>query len=188
MAQNDAAHAAHCCGFHGCKYVDDDRCPVVKGKITREKDAGWCQEPELVDDPWACRAVDEPGHLAPSSMTRGEALDALTAALLAAEELFAQGPPVEAYVELPCGTLLFFSLVGVERKQRLWFQREDADDEQKPGHLRISGGNMKERVEAAAALEELYAELCKARAMQQVEIERALMIARDFVTSLREGR
>lgn len=58
---NNAGHAAHCCPTHGCKYesgFDEPSCPVVLGLIEREPHAGWCQEPELVDDPEACRRED----------------------------------------------------------------------------------------------------------------------------------
>ena len=55
-------HVAHCCQVHGCKYggeEDDHLCPVVAGKIKREENAGWCQEPGLVDDPKVCRLPGE---------------------------------------------------------------------------------------------------------------------------------
>lgn len=31
---NTRVHATHCCAEHGCKYGDDDECPVVTGKVS----------------------------------------------------------------------------------------------------------------------------------------------------------
>lgn len=55
-------HVTHCCPVHGCKYEyvgDPVTCPVVLGKIKREKNAGWCQEPNMVHDPEVCRLEGE---------------------------------------------------------------------------------------------------------------------------------
>lgn len=60
-------HAAHCCNVHGCKYSSDapSQCPVELSLIEREKNAGWCQEPGLVEDPAACRNHGEEGAYPP---------------------------------------------------------------------------------------------------------------------------
>jgi hypothetical protein len=53
-------HASHCCRVHGCKYessFDEPTCPVVLGLVEQEPGAGWCQEPEVVSDPEACRGA-----------------------------------------------------------------------------------------------------------------------------------
>lgn len=52
------AHAAHCCKEHGCKYASLD-CPVESGEVQRQFNAGWCQEPGLVEDPEKCRVEGE---------------------------------------------------------------------------------------------------------------------------------
>lgn len=57
-------HAAHCCAVHGCKYSSADireesDCPVYDGRVERECNSGWCQEPCLVDDPNSCRRDGE---------------------------------------------------------------------------------------------------------------------------------
>lgn len=53
-------HARHCCPVHGCKYTaEPSRCPVVLKKVERERDAGWCQEPGMVEDPESCRKHGE---------------------------------------------------------------------------------------------------------------------------------
>lgn len=31
-----AVHVGHCCVAHGCKYVDDEYCPVAKGKLEQK--------------------------------------------------------------------------------------------------------------------------------------------------------
>ena len=30
---NIGVHAAHCCKWHGCKYGEDEICPVVLGNV-----------------------------------------------------------------------------------------------------------------------------------------------------------
>jgi hypothetical protein len=66
-------HARHCCPIHGCKYEEpeegNDRCPVVLGKVRREFDGGWCQEPFLTTDPAVCR---QPGERMPSTEEEDE--------------------------------------------------------------------------------------------------------------------
>ena len=42
-------HAAHCCKWHGCKYGEDEICPVVLGKVEQEYPCEWCSE-ELKDE------------------------------------------------------------------------------------------------------------------------------------------
>lgn len=67
-------HRTHCCKIHGCKYEsyeDQSTCPVVLGKVEQIKGYGWCQEPELVSDPEACRGlgVDRVGDPGPWEAT-----------------------------------------------------------------------------------------------------------------------
>lgn len=33
---NEGVHAAHCCAAHGCKYGNDNDCPVVAGRVSQE--------------------------------------------------------------------------------------------------------------------------------------------------------
>jgi len=41
---NIAVHAYHCCKWHGCKYGDDDTCPVVNGYVKQLYLCEWCYE------------------------------------------------------------------------------------------------------------------------------------------------
>ena len=46
---NISVHASHCCKWHGCKYGEDEICPVVLGKVEQEYPCEWCSE-ELEDE------------------------------------------------------------------------------------------------------------------------------------------
>lgn len=39
-------HATHCCTDHGCKYGDDDVCPVKSGDVAQEYPCEWCSAEE----------------------------------------------------------------------------------------------------------------------------------------------
>ena len=59
-SEGHEVHSRHCCLVHGCKYTTDPSdCPVMTKKVLRERDAGWCQEPGMVDDPESCREHGE---------------------------------------------------------------------------------------------------------------------------------
>lgn len=48
---NIEIHAYHCCKWHGCKYGDDDACPVVNGRIRQLYLCEWCHE-DLENEDW----------------------------------------------------------------------------------------------------------------------------------------
>lgn len=45
MAGNIGTHVTHCCERHGCKYGEDETCPVVQKKNNQEYPCEDCQNP-----------------------------------------------------------------------------------------------------------------------------------------------
>ena len=41
---NIGVHATHCCKWHGCKYGEDEICPVVLGKVEQEYPCEYCHD------------------------------------------------------------------------------------------------------------------------------------------------
>jgi hypothetical protein len=97
-------HATHCCPVHGCKYGDED-CPVADGRVEREIDRGWCQEPDVVTDPSVCRKGGE-------YRADGD-----------------YGPVIEDDEELPRPSPDFQSFVAALREEAEWSATIHEDDD-----------------------------------------------------------
>lgn len=46
MAGNIGTHVTHCCERHGCKYGEDETCPVVQKQNGQEYPCEDCQNPQ----------------------------------------------------------------------------------------------------------------------------------------------
>jgi len=44
--EQQGVHAGHCCEKHGCKYGDDDVCPVATGDVEQHHPCEWCSAEE----------------------------------------------------------------------------------------------------------------------------------------------
>ena len=42
LEENKDVHTEHCCIIHGCKYLDDEGCPVVTGKKKQSYQCEYC--------------------------------------------------------------------------------------------------------------------------------------------------
>lgn len=41
---NSGVHRTHCCQEHGCKYSEDDTCPVVNGQVKQDYPCESCED------------------------------------------------------------------------------------------------------------------------------------------------
>lgn len=50
--RNDRVHVEHCCAKHGCKYGEDDLCPVVYGRVRQVRLCDVCADVEVEKIVW----------------------------------------------------------------------------------------------------------------------------------------
>ena len=57
-------HRSHCCAQHGCKYGEDNSCPVILGEVIQDHPCESCDDEQIEFAELACRVTVTPAAFA----------------------------------------------------------------------------------------------------------------------------